>query len=416
MKILYLHPRAWTGEYPMLVKLRSLGHEVCVLEENRSLPSARLHAADFEQPGDGIPTLWYNPRRGAERLLTWPWDRYYRRAFDGRNLAHRVWVVAAAARQFRPDVVIASDGFTYAIPAATLRQAGFLKAPLLVSFIGGDILDCPEADYGRRRTPATTRLIMRVVRHADRLRPVSPKLAAVLRDDGAEENRIQVIPSHLVADVEVVAAVRGDRGRIAAAVRSRYGIPPTAPLVVTLSGNQKGKGLHVLAAAWPRIVTASPDARWLLCGPEDPWLAAAVWPQLETAGVRKSVIASGRLSGRSVFEHLAAADVHANPTLCEGLNMVTVEAAAVGTPTVCGDGAGIAGWLESYGAGAVVPAGDVPAMADATIDALANRAQLAAWSEAGLKMTADFTLDRVAGQLVALFESTREKPSPWRPN
>jgi glycosyltransferase involved in cell wall biosynthesis len=416
MRILYLHPRSWTGEYPMLVKLRSLGHEVCVLEEDRALPAARRYADHFEQAGDGIRTLWYNPRRGIERLLTWPWDRYHRRAFDGRNLAHRAWVIASAARHFRPDVVIASDGFTYAIPAASLRQAGILKAPLVVSFIGGDILDCPEADYGRRRTPATTRLIMRVVRHADRLRPVSPKLADVLRRDGADDSRICVIPSHLVADAEVVGAVLADRPRIVAAIRAGYGIPPTAPLVVTLSGNQKGKGLHVLAEAWPRIVAAFPDAHWLLCGPEDPWLAAAVWPQLEAAGVRKSVIASGRLSGRSVFEHLAAADVHANPTLCEGLNMVTVEAAAVGTPTVCGDGAGIAGWLERYGAGAVVPAGDAAAMADATISALANPAQLAAWSEAGLKMTADFTLDRVAGQLVALFESTMEKPSAWRPD
>ena len=416
MRILYLHPRSWTGEYPMLVKLRSLGHEVCVLEEDRSLSAARRHAEHFEQSGDGIPTLWYNPRRGIERLLTWPSDRYHRRAFDGRNLSHRAWIIAAAARHFRPDVVIASDGFTYAIPAATLRQQGILQAPLVVSFIGGDILDCPEADYGRRRTAATPRLIMRVVRYADRLRPVSPKLAAVLRGDGADDKRIGVIPSHLVADAEIVGAVLGDRDRIAAAIRARYGIPPAAPLVVTLSGNQKGKGLHVLAMAWPRIVAAIPDAHWLLCGPEDPWLVSAVWPQLEAAGVRKSVIASGRLTGRSVFEHLAAADVHANPTLCEGLNMVTVEAAAVGTPTICGDGAGIAGWLERYEAGAVVPAGDADAMADATIGALANPAQLAAWSEAGLKMTADFTLDRVAAQLLALFESTKETPFTRRPD
>src|SRR3990172_12661133 len=33
MKILYLHPRSWTGEYVILQALRDLGHEVCVLEE-----------------------------------------------------------------------------------------------------------------------------------------------------------------------------------------------------------------------------------------------------------------------------------------------------------------------------------------------------------------------------------------------
>ncbi len=110
----------------MLAQLRDMGHQICVLEENRKLPAARRLTPDFEQAGDASTTLWYNPKRGIERLLTWPWDRYYRRAFDGRNLAHRVWIVAAAARHFRPDVIIASDGFSYAIPAAYARRLGWL--------------------------------------------------------------------------------------------------------------------------------------------------------------------------------------------------------------------------------------------------------------------------------------------------
>jgi glycosyltransferase involved in cell wall biosynthesis len=413
VRILYLHPRSWSGEYAVLVRLRQLGHEVCVLEEDRGQPMARRLEADFENAGDGIATLWYNPRRGGERLLTWLWDRYYRRPFGGRNLYHRAWVIAQATRHFAPDVVICSDGFSYAVPAALVRRAGLMEAPLVVSFIGGDILDCPEADIGKRRTPATTRMIHGVVRHADRLRPVSPMLADVLRRDGADEGRIRVIPSHLVTDVHLLDGVFAERRRVAAAVRGRYGIPAAAPLLVTLSGNQKGKGLQVLAQAWPRIQAALPDARWLLCGPADPWLAHGVWPLLDAAGARGSVIASGRLAGRDVFEHLAAADLHANPSLCEGLNMVTVEAAAVGTPTVCADGAGIVGWLTRFGAGAVVPSGQAGPLADAIIGALANPARLASWSDAGRKMIADFALDRVADQLVDLFEQASGK-SPAR--
>lgn len=412
MRILYLHPRSWTGEYPMLVKLRDLGHDVCVLEEDRALPTARRGSRDFERAGDNIATLWYNPRRGLERLLTWPGDRYFRRGFDGRNLIHRAWIIAAAARHFRPDVVIASDGFSYAAPAALARQFGLLGAPLIATFIGGDILDCPEAQYGRRRTAATDRLIKNVVRAADRLRPVSPKLAQVLQTDGADSRRIHVIPSHLVADDGLLAGVWAERRRLTAALRAHYGVAADAPLVVTLSGNQKGKGPHVLAQAWPHVLAAHPTARWLLCGPQDPWLSQAVWPELVSAGVRQTVIETGRLSGRTVFEHLAAADLHANPTLCEGLNMVTVEAAAVGTPTVCTDGAGIAGWLERFGAGGIVPAGQAVPLADAIIRALANPAQLTAWRDAGRKMTADFTLDRVAEQLVALFVDARQNPVP----
>lgn len=404
MRVLYLHPRSWIGEYAMLKHLRSLGHEVCVLEERRDLPAARQVADHFAAADDGIATFWFNPRRGAERLLTWAFDRYYRKAFDGRNLVHRMWIIAAAARRFRPDVIIASDGFSYAVPAAFLRRWRLLDAPLIVGFIGGDILDCPEAAYGRRRTPATDGLLKSVVRHADRLRPVSPMLTEVLKRDGAESGRIRMIPSHLVFDEAVIDSVFAARRELAGTIRTRYGIEPDAPLVVTLSWNQKGKGAHILAAAWPRILAAVPKARWLLCGPEDPWLAGAVWPVLEQAGVRDSVVATGRLAGRDIFEHLAAADLHANPTLCEGLNMVTVEAAAVGTPTICTDGCGIAHWIRGFGAGAVVPAGEAAPLADATIRALQDSALLSAYSASSRRMTADFALDRVAQQLISLFE------------
>ena len=83
-----------------------------------------------------------------------------------------------------------------------------------------------------------------------------------------------------------------------------------------------------------------------------PWLTEAVWPLLRQQALEKTVHFAGTLSGQAVYEHLAAGDVHVNPTLCEGLNMVTVEAAAVGTPTITSDGAGIADWVERLQAGA----------------------------------------------------------------
>jgi hypothetical protein len=99
MRILYLHPRAWSGEYAVLLKLGAMGHQVCVLEEDRKLPAARRMRTHFERPDDGVETFWDNPARDFERLLTWPEDRRYRRAFDGRNLGHRTRIIAAALRQ-----------------------------------------------------------------------------------------------------------------------------------------------------------------------------------------------------------------------------------------------------------------------------------------------------------------------------
>jgi glycosyltransferase involved in cell wall biosynthesis len=176
-------------------------------------------------------------------------------------------------------------------------------------------------------------------------------------------------------------------------------------LIVTLSANIMGKGLHVLSQAWPSIVQVMPEARWLLCGPQSTWLREAVLPGLGEAGVRSTVIMTGALSGDAVFEHLACADLHVNPSLCEGLNMVTVEAAAVGTPTITTSATGIAAWSERYEAGAVVPAGNGTALSSAIISAFSKPGCLAAWSAAAIQMSDEFDPDCVARDLLDLLPS-----------
>jgi glycosyltransferase involved in cell wall biosynthesis len=404
MRILYLHPNAWIGEYAMLVKLGELGHQVFVLEEKRGLEqgSKRQLAGYFKSATDGITTLWYDPRRGWERLVTWIPDRIFRRAFDGRNLVHRMWVIAEALRRFSPDAIVCSDGFTYAISAAFLKRLGLLRARLIVSYIGGDILDCPEADVGRRRTPMTDWLIRKSLPGIDTLRPVSPMLRDVLLRDRAESSRVHLCPSHLPFDQRPFARILKERPTVRNRVRALYGIGEDAAVVVTLCGNQKGKGIHVLAKAWPAVVSACPGARWLLCGPVDRWLEREVWPQLERAGVRNTVIQTGRVEPPVTFEHLAAGDVNVNPSLCEGLNMVTVEAAAVGTPTITSDGAGIAYWIEAFRAGVVVPRGEARALASAVILAFEDRGTREQWAAAATAMAEEFSLQRISAELLHL--------------
>ena len=406
MRILYLHPKSWTGEYPILRHMRGLGNEVCVLEERRNPERGASHYADFFlEPGDGLETLWYDPGRGWEKLLTWPLDRLFKRAFDGRNLAHRMSVIFKAVRRFRPDVLVCSDGFSYAIPAAFLRRLALLRVPLIVSYIGGDLLYNQEAELGRARTVLTAWLIRQSLSGIDMLRPVSPMLREVLLRDGAPENRIHICPSHLTADRKALDRVFARRFAISAEIRKRYGLAPAAPLIVTLSGNQKGKGLHILARAWPTVVESCPDARWLLCGPAHAWLDQAVWPELDRHGLRGTVVASGRLEGMAVYEHLAAADLHVNPTLGEGLNMVVVEAAAVGTPAVCSDGAGIAAWIQRRAAGIVVPCGEVQLLANAIISALQDCDTTSRWSLAAVSMSREFSLETISGQLLDMMRS-----------
>ena len=398
----------------MLCALRDLGHEICVLEEKRGLaPGHWVEADHFDMPGDGMRTCWYDPGRGLEKLLTWPFDRFFKSGFEGRNLVHRMWMVERAVNHLLPDVIICSDGFTFALPASFLKQLDVVRVPLVVSYIGGDILDCPHAEVGRSRQGMTGRLIERSYRGIDLLRPVSPMLADVLLGDGVAASRMHVCPSHLVAPATVLEAIRGRRPAVRSDLRSRLGIAQDAPLIVTLSANIMGKGVHVLAQAWPAVLRAVPGARWLLCGPESDWLQKQILPVLEAAGVLPSVVRTGRLDGEAVFEHLAAADLHVNPSLCEGLNMVTVEAGAVGTPTITTSSAGIAAWVGRFAAGSVVPAGEVAPMADAIIDAFLQPNRLRDdWSAAAIAMSGEFTLERVAGELAEILQQAVDSEHP----
>jgi glycosyltransferase involved in cell wall biosynthesis len=406
MRILFLHPYGWRGEYPMLLEFRRHGHEVCVLEERRDgLTGKRMLEAHLRDPGDGIQTLWYHPGRGLERALTLPLDRFFRRTFDGRNLGHRMWVIREAVRRFAPDLVYCTDGFSYAVPAALLKRCGLLRAPLVASYIGGDILDCSHMGYGRKRTRELDWLMQTSIREMDALRALCDSLERALLKDGADPARISRIPIQVGAPREVYEGVYARRAQARFDLRAKLGIPQDAPVLVTLADNYYSKGIQDLARAWPGVLAAHPDAWWILAGPENPWMDEGIYPLLDASVGRGRLRLTGRLAGADTYAHLATADLNVNPTLCEGLNMVTVDAAAVGTPTVCSDAAGIADWVLRHDCGLVYAAGDVQALERAVIDALAQRERLAAWGARCRGMIADFTAEAVYTRLAALFDT-----------
>ncbi len=404
MRILFLHPLGWGGEYPILVEFRRRGYEVCALEERREgMNGARLLTDHFREPGDGIRTLWYHPGRGAERVLTFAIDRYFRKTFDGRNLGHRMWVIREAVRSFAPDLVYCTDGFSYAVPAGLLKHFGLLHVPLVASYIGGDILDCSHMGYGRRRTPQLDWLMRTSIRRIDRLRALCDSLERALLKDGADPARISKIPIQIGAARELYEGVYAQRAQAREQVRAQLGIPPGAPVLVTLSDNYLSKGIQDFARTWPGVLAAYPDAWWILAGPENSWMEQGIFPLLDASVGRGRVRLTGRLRGRDTYAHLAAADLNVNPTLCEGLNMVTVDAAAVGTPTVCSDAAGVSDWIRRYECGAVYAAGDAAALEQTVIDALARPERLADWNARSREMIADFTAEAVFLRLADLF-------------
>jgi glycosyltransferase involved in cell wall biosynthesis len=410
MKLLFLHPRSFTGDVIMLRALQERGHVVCALEEDRSINTARKFTDFLDVPDDGIATLRYHPGRGVEKILTWPLDKFYKPHFDGRNLGHRVWMIRAAVRHFKPDALVCGDGFTYAIPAAFAKRWGLIATPLAVNYIGGDILQASEVAVGKKRTARMDALLKTSYVHVDLMRPHSPMLADALVADGVARERIHVLPVHLTQTGAVLRDIAARKAKIGQDLRVRLGWPEDGPVIATLSGNQRGKGLQTLVEALPTLVRALPNLRWLLCGPTDPFVISDLRPRLQALGLMQLAHETGRLSGSAPFEHLAAADLHLAPSFADGLNLVTVEAAAVGTPTVTTDAAGVATYVRQYQAGKVVPAGDAAALATAIIEAFSTSqmTQVRAGAEA---LAQAFDLDSVADRWSQLLQQLPGTPA-----
>ncbi|MQA34003.1 glycosyltransferase [Modestobacter roseus] len=141
----------------------------------------------------------------------------------------------------------------------------------------------------------------------------------------------------------------GDR----ATARRELSFPdPAAPTVVCVGRLARQKGQDLMLAAWPAVRAAVPGARLVLIGdgPDEAQLRAQ-------ADESVTIVA-----GQQLELWYAAADVVAVPSRWEaGLPLVAMEAMASERALVAFDVAGIGSSLD--GAGAAVPAFEVPALA-----------------------------------------------------
>ncbi len=338
-----------------------MGHSVYVLEQDKNLREFHCVLRDFfKEEGDGIQTLWYNSHREWRKILTWPLDVLTKEKFKGRNLFHTMAVIRNALRIFRDaDVVICSDGYSYAVPAGLLKRFGLFHKPLVVSFIGGDILDIPEADCGQRRTRFNNRMFQLVYKHADILRPVSPLLKDVILKDGGQAKKIRICPSHMAA--QKLFSSRGDLAQFRRMCREKLtqqlGISSDFRIAVAVSGGDYCKGMYLIPDALQSARGHLPSLFVIFVGPVNEYMES-VKTKFARLGLTDRISFVGRVHPNEVLEYLASAEVNLNPSLGEGLNMVTVEAGSVGTPSITTEGAGISYWVTSYDAGTVIKAAD----------------------------------------------------------
>lgn len=286
------------------------------------------------------------------------------------------------------------------------------------------VVDTLRSEFAARRhrdagRPPLPRQLPRLLGE-DALRPLVVRHVVAISEDVARTWRRSVvgttaerIPVSVVhAGVPLQLFAHDDRRR-RSRVREGLGVPPDAPLLVTVARLDRGKGLHHLVPVVRTLRDGGVDAYAVVAG-EGPYrddLESAI----TSAGLADRLLLPGRRD--DVPELLAAADVFVFPSHSEGFGVAVLEAVAAGLPVVAFDLPVLHETVVSGTTGVLVPVGDADALADAVAELVADPARARAMGEAGRRRAADrFDLRACADRLGAVYRqsaSTRgDRPSP----
>ncbi len=332
-------PVAWTGEW--------------MAGDARAMP------ADRRVLRDGMvvehPRYLFTPR-----VLRGMYGRFFMHSIAAR--------FEAAAREFRPDVVLGC--WAYPDGWAAVRLARAAGIPVAVKVHGSDLLTVRPGSVRERRAAEA-------LADADAVIAVSEGLRARAVALGASEERV-----HLVRNgVDTALFAPGD----GAAARESLGIEPGAELVLFVGNLVEVKGPDILLRAFARLAHQRPRLRCAFVG------AGPLERRLRSLSGEVGVSDRVRFAGSRPLAELPmwyrAADCLVLPSRSEGIPNVLLEASACGTPWVA---ARVGGVPEIAPPESLVPAGDEGALAAAMNDLLGSRrrppAAVGSWSDSAAAM------------------------------
>jgi len=170
----------------------------------------------------------------------------------------------------------------------------------------------------------------------------------------------------------------------------------TGRAILFVGRHEPRKGLEVLLEAYRRL---DRDAvLWVAGeGPNTAALAASAPP---------GVVWLGRISDEELAQRLRTAALFCAPSLHgESFGVVLLEAMAAGTPVVASDISGYRDVARQGKEAVLVPGGDPAALAEGLGRVLDDRTLAGRLVDAGTSRAASFSMERLAGRYVDLYES-----------
>lgn len=186
--------------------------------------------------------------------------------------------------------------------------------------------------------------------------------------------------------------------------RRRYNLPER--FILSVGTLQPRKNFTALIEAFARLRMEGGSLKLVIVG-EKGWLYEDIFARVESLGLQGEVLFPGFVADEDLPALYNLAEVFALPSLYEGFGLPPLEAMACGTPVVTSN---ISSLPEVVGdAGLMVEPMDVAGLAGDIGRLLEDGALHQEMVRRGLARAQEFTWERAARQLLAVYERTAER-------
>ena len=175
--------------------------------------------------------------------------------------------------------------------------------------------------------------------------------------------------------------------------RRRFELPPTAPILLVIGRLQRSKGQRQAVEALAACVGPAEPPHLVLCGGPpygiDEDFPAELRDLARALGLEQRVHFVGAVTEGEKRDLLAACTAFVHPALREAFGIVVIEGMAAGRPVIVTDAAGPKSIVQGTGAGELVPAGNVAALAEAITRVLRDPERATRMGELGRALAAE---------------------------
>jgi glycosyltransferase involved in cell wall biosynthesis len=355
--------RTWRGGQNQVLLtvngLREIGHRAALVAH----PDGELR----RRAQEGLELIPLAPRTEMDLTAAWRFSRVIKRLEPDVIHAHDPHGIAMAA-------------FALSIDSAAFRRTQRTAPPLVAA---------RRVDFHLRGNSFSKWKH----RQVDCYIAASDAIRTMLIADGVPKDRVVTVHEGIDVD-HVAAAPRVD-------VHEAFFLPHGSPVVGNVAALVPHKGQRYLIEAAHLVVREIPDARFVILGEGE--LRPALEHLVREHHLEKHVLLPGfRID---VLGCIKSFDLFVMSSVTEGLGTSLLDAMACARPIVATMAGGIPEIVEDGANGLLVPPRNAPALAQAIVRTLKDRALRDRLAAAGLARVRDrFTVERMVADTAKLYE------------